>query len=110
MISLQERLFEYCWSSYRWYAAQAERPSWFEPRRVLGVLGLDDTRAGRRAYAERMRQRAVDELSGARDAENEALRGGCAWQAGFRERMLALIETAGEKLSRHKAVDGTPQP
>ncbi len=107
MISLEERLYDYRWSSYRWYAARAERPAWFEPLRVLGELGLEDTRAGRREYAERMRQRALDELSGALKDETDALRRGwCLGEASFRERVLGLLESAGEKLSRGKAVDG----
>jgi putative transposase len=36
MISLQQRLFDYRWSSYRFYAAKTGRPAWFEPQRVLG--------------------------------------------------------------------------
>ena len=107
MISLQERLFDYRWSSYRWYARRAERPDWFEPGRVFGELGLDDTPEGRRKYAERMRERAVDEAGGKLAAETEALRRGwCLGGAGFRERMLGLVEAASEKLSRRKAVDG----
>ena len=63
MIGLEERLFDYPWSSYPLYAARKGRPVWFEPRTVLGEMSLDDTAAGRRAYAERMRERAVDELA-----------------------------------------------
>lgn len=107
MISLEERLYDYRWSSYPWYAARAGRPNWFEPGRVLGELGLDDTRDGRRRYAERMRQRAVDELSGKRAMETEELRRGwCLGGASFRERMLSLLEATGEKLQRGKALDG----
>ncbi len=107
MISLEERLYDYRWSSYRWYAARAGRPGWFEGKRVLGELGLDDTREGRRRYAQRMRERAVDELAGRRSAEIDAVRRGwCLGGASFRERMLALLEAGGEKLSRRKELDG----
>jgi hypothetical protein len=106
MISLQERLFDYAWSSYRFYAAKAGRPEWFEPGRVLGELGLEDTAQGRRRYAERMRARAVDELAHRNDVANEQLhRGWCLGNAGFRERMLGLLEGATEKLSAKKEVD-----
>ncbi len=99
MISLEQRLFDYRWSSYRWFAAQAERPPWFEPGRVLGDLGLEDNAAGRRRYAERMRHRAVDELAGRNVEVDEKLRRGwCLGGSGFRERVLGLIEAAGEKL------------
>ena len=106
MISLQERLFDYRWSSYRWYAATAERPAWFEPRRALGEVGLEDTRAGRRDYAQRMRARAVEELDGANAGADQALRRGwCLGGAGFRERMLGLLEQTGEKFSKGRNMD-----
>lgn len=107
IISLQERLFDYRWSSYRSYAANAGRPEWFEPGRVLGELDLSDTAAGRRRYAERMRQRAVEELEGKNAAQGAMLeRGWCLGGAAFRERMLDLLESAREKFSRKKEVDG----
>jgi REP element-mobilizing transposase RayT len=106
MISLRDRLYDFAWSSYRWYAATTDRPEWFEPGRVLGELGLEDTASGRRRYAERMRARAVDELAQRNDAANESLqRGWCLGDAGFRERMLSLLERATQKLSGKKEVD-----
>ena len=36
MVGLDERLFDYRWSSYRWYAAKAGRPAWFEPEWEIG--------------------------------------------------------------------------
>jgi REP element-mobilizing transposase RayT len=108
MISLQERLFDYRWSSYRFYAAREERPEWFEPRRALGELGLEDTVSGRRRYAERMRQRAVEELEEGNAHENEKLRRGwCLGGASFRERVLGMIEKAGEKFSKAKEMDAS---
>ena len=53
MVALQDRLFDYRWSSYPWYAAMVGRPGWFEPAMVLAELGLEDSKQGRRAYAER---------------------------------------------------------
>ena len=76
MISLQDRLYDFAWSSYRWYVAKAERPEWFEPCRVLGELGLEDTAPGRKRYAERMRARAVDEVAQRNAPANEQLRRG----------------------------------
>jgi hypothetical protein len=107
MISLQERLFDFRWSSYRWYVTRKGRPEWFDARRVLGELGLDDTVDGRRRYAERMRDRAVEELAGGNESDNERLRRGwCLGEASFRERMLGLLERTGEKFSKAKEVDG----
>lgn len=106
MISLQERLFDYRWSSYCFYVAKKGRPKWFDPERVLGELGLDDTTEGRRRYAERMCGRAVEELADRNAARNEELRRGwCLGDASFRERVLGLIERAGEKFSKAKEVD-----
>jgi hypothetical protein len=106
LVSLEERLFDYRWSSYRLYATTADRPGWFEPGWVLGELGLSDTAAGRRQYAERMRARAVEELEARNEAQGAFERGWCLGGAAFRERMLGLLESAGEKLSRKKEVDG----
>ena len=81
MVGLDDKLFAYQWSTYPWYVATAGRPSWFEPVRVLGELGFEDSRAGRRAYAERMRGRAVEERL-AKDAplRDELRRGVVCWQ------------------------------
>jgi hypothetical protein len=107
MISLRERLFDYAWSSYRWYASRKDRPEWFDASRVLGELGLEDTNEGRRCYTVRMRDRAVAELADESDADNEQLRRGwCLGGAGFRERMLSLLDRTREKLSTAKEVEG----
>ena len=102
MIGLDERLFDYAWSSYPLYAARKGRPVWFEPRTVLGELGCDDDAAGRRWFARRMRERAVEELTREKEpAELEELRRGwCLGGEGFRERMLRVLDGAGEKLGR----------
>ena len=107
MISMQDRLYDFAWSSYPWYLGKAERPEWFEPCRVLGELGLEDTASGRRDYAERMRARAVDEAEQRNGATYDQIRRGwCLGGRGFRERMLTLLDKAAEKLSRAKQVDG----
>ena len=106
MIGLEERLYDYRWSSYRWYAAKAGRPAWFEPEWVLAELQLADTAEGRRLYAERMRERAVAELAQPESPEiAELRRGWCPGGASFRERMLNLLEGAGEKLRFAREID-----
>jgi REP element-mobilizing transposase RayT len=93
LIGLEDKLFSYPWSSYPWYAALAGRPSWFEPGRVLGGLGWKDDKAGRHAYAERMRGRAVEERAGRETRPRAALsRGWCLGSESFRERVLRLWE------------------
>ena len=106
IIATKRRKRFYRWSSYCFYAAKKGRPKWFDPERVLGELGLDDTTEGRRRYAERMRGRALEELADGNAAQNEELRRGwCLGGASFRERVLGLIERAGEKFSKAKEVD-----
>ena len=108
MVGLDQRLYDYRWSSYRWYAAKDGRRAWFTPDRVLGELDMADDGPGRRAYAERMRSRAVEELTeGAESSTRSQLRRGwCLGQPAFRERMLALLDSAGERLTRRREVDG----
>ncbi len=107
IVGLDERLFDYRWSSYRWYAAKAGRPAWFEPDWVLAELQLADTAQGRRLYAERMRDCAVAELNGQESPEiAELRRGWCLGGASFRERMLGLLEATGEKLRLGREIDG----
>jgi hypothetical protein len=107
LVDLDGRLIDYRWSSYPLYAGCAGRPDWFEPRTVLGELGLADDVAGRRRYTERMRQRAETELADAKTAGHDELRRGwCLGQESFRERMLRLMDAAGEKFCRQRDVDG----
>ena len=106
LVGLDERLFDYAWSSYRHYVLAAGRPAWFEPRDVLGELGWKDAGGGRRAYAERMRRRAGEELASAEHLEvGEWRRGWCLGGPAFRERMLGLLEAAGERLGSRSRRD-----
>ena len=102
MVHLDGRLFDFPWSSYPLYAARKGRPVWFEPRTVLGEMGFEDTAAGRRAYAERMRARAVEELTQEHEPteRSELRRGWCLGGEGFRERMLRVLDATAEKLRR----------
>lgn len=46
-----DELADYPWTSVRWLMHPGERPEWFDPRVALQHAGgLEDTRAGRRAY------------------------------------------------------------
>lgn len=106
LIGLTDKLFSYRWSSYPWYATTAGRPPWFEPMRVLAELGWDDTKAGRRAYAERMRARAVEErIARTGGAADEIRRGWCLGSQSFRERMLGLLERGNERPPTERELD-----
>ena len=67
-------------------------------------MGLEDTAEGRRLYAQRMRERAVEELTREKEPAEvgQLRRGWCLGGEGFRERMLRLLDTAGEKLGRRR--------
>ena len=106
LVGLEDRLVDYRWSSYPYFVRAAGRPAWFAPDAVLGELGLKDDAEGRRGYAERMRGEAVATLSGGRDgALAEAREGWCLGGAGFRERVLELLDASGEKLRGGREVD-----
>src|SRR5688500_13286531 len=45
LVGLQQRLFDYRWSSYPHYVVERNRPAWLAPHAVLGELGLADTAA-----------------------------------------------------------------
>ncbi len=109
LVRLDGRLFDYPWSSYPLYAARTQRPVWFEPLRVLGELDLEDSAQGTRRYAERMRRRAVEELAQPGGSGHEELRRSwCLGSPSFRERVLGLLEGAGETFGTHGERDPDP--
>ena len=97
----------YTWSSLPAYLkTKRVRPKWLRVERVLGNLGLDDDRAGRRAYARYLDER-FGELKTRKGREElnqewKALRR--AWYLGedrFRERLLG--ELSGVLTDRQRA-------
>jgi hypothetical protein len=108
LVGLEEKLFSYRWSSYPWYAARAGRPGWFEPARVLGDLGWEDNKQGRRAYCERMRERAVEERTAKENPSHDELRRGwCLGSAGFGERMIGFLERKEMGSQRRGEIDAS---
>lgn len=109
IVGANDKLFSYRWSSYPWYVATAGRAEWFEPKRVLGELGWEDNKEGRRLYAERMRARAVEERAGKLAvAKKELERGWCLGSPSFRERVLALWSRSGARSGEGKGeLDGS---
>jgi len=109
IVRLSDRLFDYAWSSYPAYAVRRGRPAWLTTEAVLGELGMADSAAGRRQYAQRMRQRAVEELAGENETpEREQLRRGwCLGDAGFREKMLGIMDNVGGNAKRRSRRDAS---
>jgi putative transposase len=113
MVGPEERLVDYRWSSYPFYVRDVRlRPSWLAVERVLGELDLSDRAVGRRAYAEHMRRRSLEERkeSKERAAELKALRRGwCLGGKDFRLRVLALMDGANDRLYRKRKIDSAPR-
>jgi REP-associated tyrosine transposase len=97
-----EKLYRYRWSSYPAYVGKARRLPWLTVDTVLAELGCEDTAAGRRRYAERLRLRACEENG----ELTEIRRGWCLGGEAFRKKMLHLLDTVSDKLRARKAVDG----
>lgn len=97
------KLFAYRWSSYPAYVRGAETacPFWLKRGTVLGELGLRDTAADRRRYAERMKARAAEG-----ESEEAKERGWCLGGKTFRRKMLALLDATSDKLLARKETDG----
>ncbi len=55
-------LSDYTWSSYVGYLRPACRPEWLRTARVLSMLGMMDTSAGRSAYRRRMQKKVLEVL------------------------------------------------
>jgi putative transposase len=96
LISLQQRLSAYRWSSYPEYLKKpARRVSWLRVDRLLGEVRIPrDSEAGRREFERQMERRRVE----ADDPEWKAVRRGwCLGDRAFRKELLAQIsERAGE--------------
>ena len=101
----RERLADFRWSSYPAYAEKVSRPGWLCVARVLNGLGMADTPAGRRKYAEYMRARVSEvrhsDAPWKANAEWQKIRRG--WHLGgeaFRKDMLQRVGSALKKGKR----------
>ena len=98
------KLDRYRWSSYPMYGEEGARPEWLCVKRVLDGLGMADTPAGRRKYAEYMGQR-VDEVRHsdkpwkADESWQKIRRGWYLGGEGFRREMLDRL---GEAMGKGK--------
>lgn len=100
LLTGEERLLSYPWSSFAWYlAAPAHRPGWVRVDRLLGEHGIPaDTAAGRQEFERRMETVRAQESDG---AQWEPLRRGwCLGPEGFR---LELLDRMAGQLGEHHA-------
>ena len=90
------KLADYIWSSYPGYVSPGKRPEWLCAGRVLGELGLEDTRGGRWRFAEYMNRRILgirhaDKPWEADEQWRKIRRGWHLGGAEFKAEMLARI-------------------
>lgn len=91
LVSEDEPLERYSWSSYPAYLRRALRPEWLRVDRVLGEHGLQvDSAKSRREFSRRMAQMCPADLGG----EHEALRRG--WKMGGED----FADWLADKLTR----------
>jgi putative transposase len=86
-----QALAHYVWSSYPLYLNAAKRPSWLRVDRLLGEWGIPrDSAAGRRAFAQGMEKRRLE------DVKEEFRRVERGWYLGdeaFRRELLEQVST-----------------
>ncbi len=97
LLSREDRLLGYPWSSLHWYlAAREHRPGWIRTERVLGAHGIQEDTALRKQFEERMERRRQSE---AEDAEWEPLKRG--WRIGSEDFKKQLLEKMEEGLGEN---------
>ncbi len=100
IMTADEPLESYLWSSYRWYLVAArKRPKWLRADRLLGEHGImKDTAGGRREFSREMEGRREED-----DEEfRQTLKRGWRWGAeDFLERLEARV--TGELSENHDA-------
>lgn len=108
LVGKRNPLRDYRWSSLPGYCARpSQRPPWLEVSRVLGELGFEDRAKDRRAYGQRMEERARE---GMEEKTLRQMRRG--WMLGgeaFRDRVLDWMEKnaggAGMRKLRREETD-----
>jgi hypothetical protein len=96
LLAVGQTLRSYRWSSYPWYVASpSKRPKWLRVDRLLGEMGIPkDSKAGRREFERRMRQRLELEKPG---QYKTLRRGWCLGDKAFRKELLGqMAERVGE--------------
>jgi len=96
LLSREQKLASYQWSSYRWYLDRPRnRPQWLHVDRLLGEIGIPkDSTAGRKEFARRLELRRWE---GKPEEWKRVRRGWCLGDKGFRKDLLAqMSERVGE--------------
>ena len=97
----KEELLDYRWSSYPLYLDASRRPAWLVVDRVLGALGVEDDRAGRRWYRELLQKRVVeialsDDPQEVDAAWEKIRRGWYFGSEGFRNELMERLDESLE--------------
>lgn len=91
LIGKRGALLNYRWSSLPGYVGSARgRPVWLEVSRVMGELGWRDRASDRRAYGQRLEERAREGVS--EESLKEMRRGWLLGGETFRDRVLDWME------------------
>jgi putative transposase len=106
LIGQKEALLDYRWSSLPLYVGPVRRrPLWVEVSRVLGELGWQDRAKDRRAYGERLEERAREGLS--EEVLGQMRRGWVLGGEAFRDRVLDWMDKSaagkGGKVRREQS-------
>ncbi len=116
----KSKLDGYAWSSFPAYLKRVERPEWLCVDRVLGGLGLADSREGRAQYGDYVDLRMLEMMHSSEpwkiDARWAAIRRGwCFGDASFRKEMLERLDDrlesrrresfSGEDMAKHDEVE-----
>src|SRR5581483_9264393 len=97
LLTPDQPLEEYRWSSYRWYLLPPrKRPQWLRVDRVLGEAGIPrNSAAGRREFSRRMEQRRAQES----EQDHKPLRRG--WYFGDKQFRKELMAQMAERASHN---------
>jgi len=92
LLSAEDKLLAYPWSSYPLYLAVAEhRPGWLRVDRLLGEHGIPgDTPAGRQEFERHLERRRLEEVD--QESLEEYRQGWCLGSATFRQECLEQLE------------------
>ena len=91
LLSPQERMLSYPWSSLGWYlAGPAHRPGWIRTDRLLTACGLADTAAERERFETQLEERRRWEAD--EDQWRPLRHGWCFGEDAFKERFLTGMD------------------